>query len=314
MTKTNSRSIFNNLLCSAISGHVLRAELAMLIERDPFYVPAYLEHLWLAERDTDVILYNQLLQESRTACATILSESRLRNSLNEFWTSFELYMFDELLELHLQHTKGFWARMKIKSQIAALPAAFNLKTNTTPTEKYVRLVDQTDPRPLQDEVLSAGAQWWNIDTDRAHAIVHHKYTHSIVIRDRVSHTKEYVASDGVHESVPTPLVERFSRVHDTIMDFGETNNLAIGRIAIVRLQPSKKAYRHYDTEEYLVGRNRYHFVLKAGEKNVLSAGDEVATVQEGEFWLFDNTVMHRAENGSNTDRIHVIFDGYPLEK
>jgi len=25
-------------------------------------------------------------------------------------------------------------------------------------------------------------------------------------------------------------------------------------------------------------------------------------------------VMHRAENGSNTDRIHVIFDGYPLEK
>jgi hypothetical protein len=314
MTNNNSRNTFNNLLCSAITGQQFKAELAMLIEQDPFYVPAYLEHLWLAERDNDLVIYKQILLESTSVCSTIFAQPSLRDSLNQFWTTFELQMLEELLELQTKHEMSVVRRIKIKSQIASIPKAFDLKTNTTPTDKYLKLVGKIDPEPMKDEVLSAGAQWWNIDTDRAHSIVHHKYTHSIVIRDRVEHTKEYVATEGVHESLPTPLIERFPLVHDTIMNFGETNNLAIGRIAIVRLQPSKKAYRHYDTEEYLEGRNRYHFVLKAGNKNILSSGNETINAGEGEYWLFDNTVMHRAENGSETDRIHVIFDGYPLKK
>jgi hypothetical protein len=45
-----------------------------------------------------------------------------------------------------------------------------------------------------------------------------------------------------------------------------------------------------------------------------SPGNNRFNVKPGELWFFDNKVMHRAVNPSDTPRVHIIFDGYPLVK
>jgi hypothetical protein len=82
-----------------------------------------------------------------------------------------------------------------------------------------------------------------------------------------------------------------------------------GRAVIARLEPDGRIYSHIDDGLYWLLRDRYHLVVKCGEKGTLfQAGDEEAYMRQGELWWFDPTVYHEAHNVSGETRIHFVID------
>jgi hypothetical protein len=89
-------------------------------------------------------------------------------------------------------------------------------------------------------------------------------------------------------------------------------NCGLGRVALIRLEPKKLAYRHTDTEIWLRGRTRYHLVIDAKPGNILFSGDEILEVENGQLLKYENKVMHKSYNESNAWRTHLVFDMFPL--
>lgn len=291
------------------------SRVSLLLERDPYFTPGYMEHLWLAERDTDRAFTRKLLVYSHSYIDRLFTNKNLREEVLARWSQREKEALRELLQLSKQKSTSYVSQLKINAQLAALDTLFPIHNITwNEPETYLRKEATIDNlSDVLSELTNAPPYWWGIDRFRSQ-IAHHQHTTAIVLRYLHSHELEYTPVDGVHESVPSVFVNRFKTLHNTILNFAQQQQLALGRIAIVRLQAQQQSYRHYDTEDYLIGRNRYHLVLQAGPDNLLSSGTDDANAAPGEIWFFDNQVMHRAHNRSNTERIHVIFDGYPLPK
>jgi len=83
---------------------------------------------------------------------------------------------------------------------------------------------------------------------------------------------------------------------------------ALGRVALVRLAPGGRVYRHVDHGRYYQWRDRYHLVLHSPAGSLLGAGEEWVRMQPGELWWFNNKAPHEACNESDDWRIHLIFD------
>ena len=82
-----------------------------------------------------------------------------------------------------------------------------------------------------------------------------------------------------------------------------------GRAVIARLGPDGKIYKHKDDQLYWLLRDRYHLVVKCGDKGTyFRAGDEEAYMRQGELWWFDPTVYHEAHNVCDEPRIHFVID------
>lgn len=82
-----------------------------------------------------------------------------------------------------------------------------------------------------------------------------------------------------------------------------------GRAVVARLSPDGKIYAHTDDSLYWLLRDRYHLVVKCGERGTwFRAGDEEAYMRQGELWWFDPTVEHEAHNVSGETRIHFVID------
>ena len=52
--------------------------------------------------------------------------------------------------------------------------------------------------------------------------------------------------------------------------------------------------------------------LRSPEGSPLSAEQETVTMREGELWVFNNKVKHRADNPAEQPRVHLIFDLLPV--
>jgi hypothetical protein len=82
-----------------------------------------------------------------------------------------------------------------------------------------------------------------------------------------------------------------------------------GRAVIAQLASDGRIYSHIDDSLYWLLRDRYHLVVKCGEKGTwFQAGDEEAYMRQGELWWFDPTVYHEAHNVSDQTRIHIVID------
>lgn len=128
------------------------------------------------------------------------------------------------------------------------------------------------------------------------------------------HDRKYQPVDGIHESEEVFFSRQYPKTNALVTALAHELGLALGRVVLVRLPAHSQVYRHYDDEAYLQERDRYHLVLSCGDRNLLESGNNRFNVKPGELWFFDNKVMHRAVNPSDTPRVHIIFDGYPLGK
>ncbi len=312
---SESLRLYFQLLRSSVSLPEFAHKLALILRKDPLFLPGYLEHIRFAEERHDYVLKRELILHSKKIVRHLYLNPGLQKKVSNTWTNIEMDALYELLDIYHSRSNSFFGRAIITLQRLCAPYWFDIKIRLVDVEReYVKLVKIVDHEKILEEVQRAAPYWWNIETERAASITHHQYTHTIPLRNRVSFTEEYHPVDGVHESIRLLYADNFPHIYETVMQLAEKLNIGLGRVVLVRLQPHQQAYRHYDSEIFLRGRKRFHLIVQAGSQNILSAGHETSNVQPGEVWFFANKVMHRAHNKSNIPRIHVIFDGYPLDR
>jgi len=317
LTPTHARQLYNNTLNSALLIPAFYARVADILESNPYFMPAYLDMLWRAEERSDTYLYEQILAHAHKKIIDSLFLNRaLQAELSEHWTVMELAALEEILRrVAGDKTFSFGKRLRARAQMFfARKQLIEIKTRMSPQEpRHLRLVKHIDIAPVKKEVGTMAPFWWQIETRRQETITHHQDTWGIILRARRYESSAFKAADGEHESIPAKSAAYLPNTHEAVLSLAKELRIGLGRVAIVMLKPFSQSYRHYDAEPYLAGRNRYHLVVACGEKNILSSGSETAAVREGDLWFFDNKVMHRAHNQSPVPRVHIIFDGYPLD-
>ena len=306
-----SRDIYSKLLCEAHSEYIFYRSMSFILAQDPYFIPAHLEHIWEAEKRNDQFFANRLCQEAHTRIKQICVDVNVRSKVLANWSTLEQEAALELLDMISRRQYGLTRLATIVQKKLIRDLDISKRTNTI-SGRFLRLEHECDAQPLKEELASAGLHWWNFNTTRATNNPNHQHTHLIALRQVPEPKAEYTPVDGVHESLPSPEHKRFPKIYDTVMEFAARKRLGLARVAIVKMQPFHQSYRHYDSEFYLVGRNRYHLVVDSGSINILSSGTDTIQAKPGDIWLFDNKVMHRADNKSRKSRTHVIFDGYPL--
>lgn len=314
-TKNTVRERYNELLESALPNEVFYGHIAALLENDPYFFPGYLEFFSKADEDNDREYRLKLFIRAHERAARVFRDRTLRAQLEERWSLLEKEALVSILKKITHSSQCRYSRRFLARGHAFIAnELIRPKTELSPIEpRHLKKVAALDPKPLQQELAALPSYWWQLHLERSQNISSHRKTRAIVLRKLGHHNAEYEAHDGVHESVPTHAASVLPRLHETILRLSSDLNIALGRVAVVKLSPFSEVYRHYDSEPFLQARDRHHFVLDAGARNLLFSGRECANAQPGELWFFDNKVMHRAENNTSAHRIHVIFDGYPLE-
>lgn len=317
MQKTNcSRDIFENILCRNLSEPELLRDVATLLDQDPYFMRGHLEVLWSAQKKEHRGLYAEVLHGALASAAALYRGGTLEGDTLPHWALSDFESLREVLSLGLQNKAlSLWRRAVIFRQLRGLSRAMRSMPPADPGEqKYLVFQKTLDVREIAAEVNGAAPYWWGIQTRRQETLDPHRHTQSIVVRNRKVHERTYLAVDGVHESEETIFSRRYPGTNALVTALARELGLALGRVVLVKLPAHCQVYRHYDDDDFLKERDRYHVVLCCGEKNVLESGNNRFNVKPGELWFFDNKVMHRAVNPSSAPRIHIIFDGYPLAK
>jgi hypothetical protein len=93
---------------------------------------------------------------------------------------------------------------------------------------------------------------------------------------------------------------------DKLMQLTETTTL--GRVVITRLDPGRQITTHIDSEKSASIYKRFHLCLEGHEGNQFTSGDETVEMRTGEFWWFDNKILHGCINKGVHARTHLILD------
>lgn len=314
MKYTQTRCRYQALLRSSIGNEAFYKQIAHLLDNDPYFMPGHLEMLWNAEERGDYILYRHILSNALRYAMSVLLNTSVRRHAEHTWSQLEKNALTELLVTATQYQDASLPT-RIRARLGVLLAHdyLRLKTIQSTIESHdLRLIRTVDVSRCLGEIRTVAPYWWQINTTRQERISHHRHTWSIIIRERVNKVVPYAPADGVHESLATVLAYRFPLIHAMALDLAQELGIGLGKTAIVMLKSHAQAYRHFDAETHYAGRDRYHLILQAGKENILASGQEIINAQPGELWYFNNHVMHRAQNRSDVDRIHLIFDGYPL--
>jgi hypothetical protein len=297
---------YTRLLEGAMPTSDFYAQIISLALAYPYFFGPYLEMIdYLEARE----LYSERLSLIRFTVQKIkefLASGDLVAEARAAWTQKEAQILLDILK-----RAGVAGRTGLRS--ALLRTQVNLfhssvPTGPTPSFRHLVSMDQgIDVLKLQEEIAENEIAW-SYDTSRQDIVSHHKDTNAIVLRRLESREGAFIEIDGPHESKRTPFAEVFPHTMKVIEDFAAKERGGLGRIALVRLKPHSTVYRHFDSEPWLQGRNRYHLVIRSENGSYMTSGSETKLFKEGELFLFDNKVMHTAENRSSDWRIHAIFD------
>ncbi|AYQ26859.1 MULTISPECIES: aspartyl/asparaginyl beta-hydroxylase domain-containing protein [unclassified Polaromonas] len=317
MKKVNSsRGIFEDFLCQSLYEPELLRNVAILLDQDPYFMRGHLEVLWSTQKKGHQDLHAEVLHTALSRAAELFRGNELQLDNLAHWTLSDFESLREVLSMGLKAKElSLWRRVGIFRQLRGLSRV----TRSMPPEglgeqKYLVLQKTVNVQEIAAEVNGIAPYWWGLHTHRQEDLHEHRHTQSIVVRSRKVHDRQYQPVDGIHESEETAFSRQYPKVNALVSTLAHELGLALGRVVLVRLSAHGQVYRHYDDEEYLQERDRYHLVLSCGESNVLESGNNRFNVKPGELWFFDNKVMHRSSNPSGMPRTHIIFDGYPLSK
>jgi hypothetical protein len=81
-----------------------------------------------------------------------------------------------------------------------------------------------------------------------------------------------------------------------------------GRSRLMRLAPGTSVPQHADINYHWFTRVRLHIPVVTASEVRFFCGDESVHMAAGEAWLFDNWRLHRVENASDRERIHLVAD------
>lgn len=186
---------------------------------------------------------------------------------------------------------------------------------------FKKIRDGIDVQPYIDE-LSAHSQMFESDSSRQKGIPVQRETKAVLLfgvdvgdADRSQLDYAFLDTQARHgmairyRGTPTPESRILTTSTQYVKDLCKEMKGVPGRAVIARLKPDGRIYSHVDDSLYWLMRDRYHLVVKCGEKGTwFRAGDEEVHMRQGELWWFDPTVAHEAHNVSGEMRIHFVID------
>lgn len=177
--------------------------------------------------------------------------------------------------------------------------------------RFTRIAAGINVTPILAE-LDAAPELWLADTSRQRKVRCQRDTQNIFLRVARKPLPPGVANaNDVHESRTARSAARFPRTLGFCQKVAELQGGALGRAALVALQPRGWVRPHIDLGAYYRLRDRYHLVARSRGGSPLTSGGETVVMREGELWVFDNKAKHDARNPTDEPRVHLIFDVSP---
>ena len=188
--------------------------------------------------------------------------------------------------------------------------------------KHFKLIREgIDVQPYIDE-LTANENVFDADFSRQNGIPVQRETKAVLLfgvdvgdADRSQLDYAFLDTQARHgmsiryRGTETPEAKVLTTSAQYVKDLCNEMKGVPGRAVVARLGADGKIYKHTDDSLYWLLRDRYHLVVKCGEKGTwFRAGDEEVHMRQGELWWFDPTVPHEAHNVSGQARIHFVID------
>lgn len=173
--------------------------------------------------------------------------------------------------------------------------------------RFKLIRDSIDVQPYLDEIASV-PNAWDLNSGCKDKIKVQREADAIPIRGMRKSRAMGRSPRDVHESRFTNTSKKFPKIKELLASIADDLDSELSRAKVVKLPPGAKVYAHIDRGEYYRERDRYHLVLQTSEGNTLSCAEETLHMRVGELWWFDNKKEHAAQNASEEDRIHFIFD------
>lgn len=164
-------------------------------------------------------------------------------------------------------------------------------------------------------VGSFNQEWFNY-TFRQDTFFIHRHTHTVQITD-------FDAKSWEEESLKTNKFVKckysFTLENNELVNLlkpilNYLKNLHNGELAktmLVKLAAGKKINEHYDDGLYLNLVKRHHIPIITNDKVWFYVDGIKKNLLQGEVWEIDNTKLHKVENLSSKDRIHLVVDVMP---
>jgi hypothetical protein len=102
----------------------------------------------------------------------------------------------------------------------------------------------------------------------------------------------------------TPHLAKSPYLRQILSSFG----VVWGRSRLMRLAPGASVPEHADINYHWFNRVRLHIPIVTEPEVRFICGNEAVHMAAGEAWLFDNWRLHRVENASDRERIHLVAD------
>lgn len=112
-------------------------------------------------------------------------------------------------------------------------------------------------------------------------------------------------NDGVAgRMLPTPHLLAAPYIRQVLASFG----VVWSRSRLMRLAPGAVVPLHADIDHHWFSRVRVHIPVQTHPDVAFYCGSERVHMAAGEAWLFDNWRLHRVENLTTVERIHLVAD------
>jgi hypothetical protein len=119
-----------------------------------------------------------------------------------------------------------------------------------------------------------------------------------------------ISADGAQNDdvngvmLPTPHLDAMPYVRQILASFG----VVWSRSRLLRLAPGAVVPEHADINYHWFTRVRLHIPIITRPEVRFFCGDQVVHMAAGEAWVFDNWRLHRVENPTADERIHLVAD------
>ena len=112
-------------------------------------------------------------------------------------------------------------------------------------------------------------------------------------------------NDGVAGAMAaTPHLAACPYIQQVLGSFG----VVWSRSRLMKLAPGAKVPEHADINYHWFSRVRVHVPVRTEPSVRFYCGNDVVHMAAGEAWVFDNWRLHRVENGSPNERVHLVAD------
>ena len=103
---------------------------------------------------------------------------------------------------------------------------------------------------------------------------------------------------------PTPALQHLPYVRQVLASFA----VVWGRSRLMRLAPGAQVVEHADINHHWYYRVRIHIPVITRLEVIFHCGDARVHMAAGQAWLFDSWRLHRVENPTDQERIHLVAD------